>query len=114
MDEQLERILTAARQQVGEPDAIVDLYSMNFVYVTPSAAERFGYAPEEMYGRQIYSFSSLSEENRKDILKGVLTKGGVIDDMKLLRKDGDEASVSVAFTLIRVDGHPYQVARITS
>ncbi len=114
MDEQLEPILAAAREEVGKPDAIVDLYSMNFVYVAPAAAERFGYTPEEMYGRQIYSFSSLSEENRKDILKGVLTKGGVIEDMKLLTKDGGEASVGVAFTLIRVDGHPYQVACLTS
>ena len=84
-------------------------YSGEIVECNDIVYKLFGYAPEELLGKNFWLFTTpdrrdLSRTNLARVLKG---EPAVLSEVPYLKRNGDIIYMDISATLVKIKGHPY-------
>ena len=97
-------LVASAKKAMPNPDAIIDVYDLTFVWVNTKAAKR--YNASEMINKQIFGFTFMGKMGVRETLSTLFAKGGLIK-IPIKSKDGRKILKSMRHKIFLFENNPY-------
>ena len=105
-----EELLMKVKEAVAEPDSIIDVYDLSFVWVSQRLAASIGYTQAEITEKRTIDVYSTSPKEAQEIEREIiLAKDGIIKDFPVKTKAGDAVTIRIRVHHLTFDDTPYMV-----
>ena len=111
----LNELLKKPKEFVDQPDAIVDVYDLTFVWASQKLTKAMGYAHSEMQGLQTIDIHSDDKEQaRKTEMEISVGPQGQVREMPVKTKQGKPLKVKFKVYRFEFQENPYMVGKLLS
>ncbi len=112
MENMDETLLKKARELFDEPDVIIDLFDMTFIWVSQHILDISGYSEDEMLGKQVMEFfSGFNIENNETLKRLMKTSHGKMNILAV-GKDSKDIKINAEFYTIQHDDGYFHIGKI--
>lgn len=111
--EETKNIIKKANSIIKNPDAIVDLYDLTFLWVNKKTAETYGYTPYEMIGKNVASFCFVKHGEPIDVALSFISST-FTHTMPIKTKEGEKVVRKMQYKIFKYERNPYLVTKFSS
>lgn len=106
-----EGVLEKAKELLGEPDMIIDLYDFTILWMSSELEKLLGYAKDEIVGKTIMeAFALKDEEKRAKAVEHMSKVHGFMNSL-LKSKDGSKVRFDIEFYTVEFKGGFYHMGK---
>ena len=111
MDIESEKAFLKAREELGDLAAMIDLFTMTFMYMSEAGAKLLGSSVDEIVGDSFFKYSSIAEDNSKESIISMLN--GRTKEVHVKKTNGESILIKMKFTPTDLDtDQPYIAVKI--